>query len=77
MAVWMEFAMCRGVNPDIFHPLRGESNAEATKFCDQCAVKAPCLDYALEHRMKGVWGGTSEKERRRMRKAAELNGEAA
>ena len=68
MAVWMEFAMCRGVNPEIFHPLRGESNAEALKFCDQCAVKAACLDFALVNREKGVWGGTSEKERRSMRR---------
>ena len=44
---------------------------EAAKaVCDQCPVKAPCLQFALEtNQDSGIWGGTSEEERRRLRRA--------
>ena len=42
----------------------------ARKVCSDCPVKSPCLEYALEHRIDhGVWGGTSERERRRILRA--------
>jgi WhiB family redox-sensing transcriptional regulator len=67
---WMDQANCLGVDPDLFFPSRGESTAEARAVCAGCVVRAECLEYALEGAEKfGIWGGMSERERRRMRKA--------
>jgi len=66
---WMRFAACAGVDPDLMFPERGQSAAPGKAVCDGCPVRAPCLDHALTHHENwGVWGGTSEKERRRMRR---------
>lgn len=68
---WMDRAACRGVDPDLFHPDRGANLVmrEAKAVCAGCPVRARCLHYALETReIYGVWGGTSERERRRIRR---------
>lgn len=74
-------ANCRGVDVALFYPERGESPAEAKAVCAGCSVRDACLDYALEHGERfGVWAGTSENERRRLRKErriARAAGEAA
>lgn len=66
---WQDQANCLGVDPDIFYPERGESHEEAKKVCNGCIVRADCLSYALQRREKyGIWGGTSERERRRIQR---------
>lgn len=67
---WQESANCLGEDPDLFFPNRGESSREAKEFCRGCVVRAACLEYALIHANEtpGIWGGLSERERRRMRR---------
>jgi len=67
---WQHDALCRGMNPDLFHPIRGESCAEAKAVCAGCPVSEECLDHALAHNERaGIWGGMSEKERRKLAKS--------
>ena len=67
---WQGQANCVGVDPDIFFPERGASTKEAKAICAACAVREDCLEYALDNGEKfGIWGGTSERERRRLRRA--------
>jgi len=68
---WRERAACRGYDPDIFYPTSGDGVQRAAAICATCPVKEPCLAYALSaHESVGVWGGTSERERVRMRRAS-------
>lgn len=64
---WREQAACQGLEPAIFFPA-DEFEAESAKsVCDECEVQDPCLEYALSVRERdGVWGGFTEKERRRI-----------
>lgn len=65
---WMDDAACASVDPDLFFPGRGEDVRPAKAVCAVCPVRARCLDHALaEHEVHGVWGGTSENERRKIR----------
>jgi WhiB family redox-sensing transcriptional regulator len=67
---WRELAACRDVDKDIFFPHRGGSVAAAVEVCQGCAVRAECLEWALSRGVKhGVWGGYSERQRRRIRRA--------
>lgn len=69
---WMDDGACRGSDPDVFFPPKGHAGAagEARQICATCKVIDECRDYALEHGLKyGVWGGTSVRERRRIRNA--------
>lgn len=86
---WSDFAICRGLDPDWFHPLGGsgrlehlcgrssrdcdqtaveEHEARAKRICAACPVRQNCLDaaVALASKAEGVWGGTTERERRRL-----------
>lgn len=66
---WKRYGACVGLNPDLFFPGRGETAvvAEAKAVCAGCEVREQCLAYALANREKhGIWGGTSEGERRRL-----------
>lgn len=75
---WVKRAACRGTSPDLFFPTRGESTAEAKAVCADCHVRTQCLDYALTNCEKfGVWGGLSERERRRIRKQRRIETIAA
>lgn len=66
---WQGLARCVEVDPEIFFPERGGSSKAARAVCNDCAVKQQCLLYALTNREQfGIWGGTSERERRRLRK---------
>lgn len=66
---WMDQAACSGADPDLFFPERGDPTAEAKAVCRACPVRQQCLDHALANREKfGVWGGMSERERRRLRR---------
>jgi WhiB family transcriptional regulator, redox-sensing transcriptional regulator len=66
---WQTNARCAEVDPEIFFPERGGSSKKAREVCDQCEVRSQCLEYALNNKEQfGIWGGTSERERRRLRK---------
>ncbi|MBM3672695.1 MAG: WhiB family transcriptional regulator [Actinobacteria bacterium] len=70
---WQERANCLGVDPDLFFPERGASTREAKAVCRGCEVRVECLEYALAHSEKfGIWGGLSERERRRVRRQRAL-----
>lgn len=64
---WHDRAACRGCDPDLFFPARGDSFGvrEAKAICARCPVRAECLTYAVENREKfGVWGASTERSRR-------------
>lgn len=64
---WRQKAACRGVDPDIFYPVSDEDAEEAKAICMQCPVQRACLEWALGNREReGVWGGATERERRRI-----------
>jgi WhiB family transcriptional regulator, redox-sensing transcriptional regulator len=67
---WQARANCMGVDPDLFFPERGASTREAKEVCRGCVAREDCLEYALDNGEKfGIWGGMSERERRRLRRA--------
>ena len=75
---WHDFANCLGVDPDLFFPERGASTKEAKEVCRGCVVRDDCLEYALQNGEKfGIWGGMSERERRRIRRQRALARAAA
>ena len=64
---WMIHARCRMQTPDDFFPSDGVGVDRARRICAECSVKVECLEYALTYRIEhGVWGGCSERERRRI-----------
>ncbi len=66
---WHSKAACQGLAPEIFYPTTDDdADAAAAKaVCAECQVREPCLEFALAVREKdGVWGGATERERRRM-----------
>ena len=66
---WQDYANCLGVDPDLFFPERGASTREAKEVCRGCVVREDCLECALVNGEKfGIWGGMSERERRRLRR---------
>lgn len=68
---WMRRAACRGLDPSLFFPERGELvSEEARQVCAECPVQPECLEYALTTKERdGVWGGRSGRQRRDMRAA--------
>jgi len=72
-SAWQDQANCLGLDPDLFFPLRGASTREAREVCRGCTVRLDCLEVALENVEKyGIWGGMSERERRRLRRQRNL-----
>lgn len=70
-AGWQDRAICAQTDPDAFFPEKGGSTREAKKVCRGCEVRAECLEYALERDERfGIWGGLSERERRRLKREA-------
>ena len=70
---WQDEANCLGVDPDLFFPERGASTREAKEVCRGCVVRDECLEFALANGEKfGIWGGMSERERRRIRRQRAL-----
>lgn len=64
---WMRHGRCRELSPATFFPNDGVGVEIAKRVCAACEVREPCLEYALVERVDhGVWGGTSERERRRI-----------
>jgi len=70
---WQQQGACRGLDPNLFFPERGESVKEAKAVCAPCPVRAECLDYALEnHEALGISGGLSGRERRKLGRTRRL-----
>jgi WhiB family redox-sensing transcriptional regulator len=68
---WQERALCAETDPEAFFPEKGGSTREAKRICTGCEVRAECLEYALGNDERfGIWGGLSERERRRLRRRA-------
>lgn len=66
---WQERALCAQTDPEAFFPEKGGSTREAKRICQGCEVKHECLEYALAHDERfGIWGGLSERERRRLKR---------
>ena len=66
---WKDRALCAETDPEAFFPEKGGSTREAKKVCVSCEVRAECLDFALGNDERfGIWGGLSERERRRLKK---------
>ena len=67
--LWMAEGNCRNYPPAAFFPSDGVGVDRARKICATCPVAETCLEYALHNRIEhGVWGGCSERERRRILK---------
>ena len=70
---WRDAAACFGTDPEVFFPVSSSGPAQADvvaakRLCGQCPVKVACLRWALDHGVTaGVWGGTTEEERRLLR----------
>ena len=70
-ASWQERALCAQTDPEAFFPEKGGSTREAKRICTGCEVRGECLEYALGHDERfGIWGGLSERERRRLKRRA-------
>jgi WhiB family redox-sensing transcriptional regulator len=70
-AGWQERGLCAQTDPEAFFPEKGGSTREAKKVCLTCDVRQDCLEYALENDERfGIWGGLSERERRKLKKRA-------
>jgi WhiB family redox-sensing transcriptional regulator len=69
---WRHRAACADKDPELFYPV-GENGpalaqiAQAKAVCHSCPVRAECLRWALDHGEEGVWGATSEDDRRALR----------
>ncbi len=64
---WRHSAACTQTDPELFFPEKGNPSREARAVCVRCPVRAECLTDALaQARVYGVWGGTTERERRRL-----------
>lgn len=70
---WTAAALCSQTDPELFFPEKGGSTKMAKQICESCSVKVECLEYAIEHDERfGVWGGYSERERRRIKRGQKL-----
>jgi len=68
---WMLQARCLDADPEAFFPEKGGSTREAKRICAACPVREECLEYALENDERfGIWGGLSERERRRAKRVS-------
>ena len=66
---WQDRALCAQTDPEAFFPEKGGSTREAKRICMGCEVRNKCLDYALANDERfGIWGGLSERERRRLKR---------
>jgi hypothetical protein len=71
---WVKSAACREVPVSVFFPGEGYRGKyeEAAPICASCSVQLECLDWALDHEYHGYWGGTSERQRVRIRRDREF-----
>lgn len=69
--VWTNQANCRGMDPELWFPGRGLSLSRLKEICASCTVREQCLEAGIDEKF-GVWGGKSERERRRLRRAPRI-----
>jgi WhiB family redox-sensing transcriptional regulator len=68
---WQTDALCAQTDPEAFFPEKGGSTRDAKRICSSCDVRDQCLEYALQNDERfGIWGGLSERERRRLKHRA-------
>ena len=68
---WQSDSLCAQTDPEAFFPEKGGSTRDAKKICSSCEVRTLCLEYALQNDERfGIWGGLSERERRKLKKRA-------
>ncbi len=68
---WQTDALCAQTDPEAFFPEKGGSTRDAKRICSSCDVRSQCLEYALGNDERfGIWGGLSERERRRLKRHA-------
>lgn len=69
MPDWYDDALCAQTDPELFYPEKGGSVREAKSICASCDVREQCLEEALDHDERfGIWGGLSERERRKLKR---------
>lgn len=72
-AATLTSALCAQVDPDLWHPAKGQSNTAAKKICHRCDDEAACLAIALaDPELDGIWGGTTHRERQAMRRGVTI-----
>jgi len=70
---WRERALCAEVDPELFYPDTGQPAAPAKNICRACEVRTDCLSWAMANgELFGVWGGTTERERKAMRRVRRI-----
>jgi WhiB family redox-sensing transcriptional regulator len=75
---WTDLALCAETDPELFFPEKGQSTLAAKRTCMACDVRAECLQYALENNERfGIWGGKSERQRRKLREELAAGQEVA
>lgn len=75
---WQDASLCAQADPEAFFPEKGRSTRAAKAVCARCPVRRPCLEYALGHGERfGIWGGLSERQRRRLERSRTTVIEAA
>lgn len=68
---WQAEALCAQTDPEAFFPEKGGSTRDAKRVCQTCPVRTECLEYALANDERfGIWGGLSERERRKLKREA-------
>ena len=70
MYEWMDYSLCREVDLELFFPDSTANIRPAISICNRCEVQIECLEFALKSDVSGIWGGTTEKDRRKMRRRA-------
>lgn len=66
---WWERAACKGMDTALWYPQRGDTHGHARSICEQCPVQEQCRQEAFDrHETFGIWGGTSERQRKKQRK---------
>lgn len=73
---WRKKASCANLDPAMFIIERGQDVQPALNVCKTCPVKDPCLRYAIDNNEIGIWGGTTGKQRRKMKSLTLQNTEA-
>ena len=67
---WQTDSLCAQTDPEAFFPEKGGSTRDAKRICTGCTVRSECLEYALQNDERfGIWGGLSERERRKLRRS--------
>lgn len=73
--MWRKYANCRDVPKDVFIMRKGQTPKRALWFCETCVVKKACFEYALDNNCIGVWGGTTQKQRARIKRQQKIKKE--